>query len=93
THYAGPTWEYRDGSKVVAARVSGFTADPTAIPLLLLSAVSHEGKGKMSKVTYIQRLDTAGGLAPTAGCDASHVGEIARAGYAATYVFYKAKGS
>lgn len=89
-HYAGPTWEYRDGSKVVAKKVSAFTADPTAIPELLLIAVSHEGDGRMSDVTFIQRLDTVGGLAPTSGCDSTNVGATARVDYTATYYFYRA---
>jgi hypothetical protein len=45
----------------------------------------------MADVSYIQRLDTAGGLAPTTGCDASHVGAIARVDYTATYFFYRPK--
>jgi hypothetical protein len=89
THYVGPTWESTDGSKVVGAKVAGFTADPTAIPELLLQAVSHTGDGRMSDVTYIQRLDTVGGLAPTSGCDAGHVGAEARVDYTATYFFYE----
>lgn len=92
THYVGPTWESTDGSKVGAAKIAGFTADPTAIPALLLQAVSHTGDGQMSEVTYIQRLDTVGGLAPTSGCDAGHVGEFARVDYTATYYFYEAQG-
>jgi hypothetical protein len=89
SHYAGPTWEGEDGSKVKAAKVSGYTADPTSIPWLLLQAVSHEGEGRMSKVSYIQRLDTVGGLAPASGCDASHVGDVARVDYTATYYFFE----
>ena len=36
THFAGPTWQTKDGSQVKAARVDGVTVDPTAIPWLLL---------------------------------------------------------
>src|SRR5262249_9676218 len=39
-HYVGPTWQYEDGSSVVAAKKAGVTVDPTAIPWLLLKAVS-----------------------------------------------------
>lgn len=92
THYAsptGPTWEANDGTSVVGAKVSAFTVDPTSIPWLLLTAISHSGEdGRMSKVSYIQRLDTTGGLAPTTGCDATSVGETARVDYTATYYFY-----
>jgi len=35
-----------------------------AVPWLLLDAKSHEGKGVLSDVTYIQRLNTTGGKAP-----------------------------
>jgi hypothetical protein len=45
----------------------------------------------MSDVTFIQRLDTVGGLAPTSACDAQHVGEVAGVEYTATYYFYRAK--
>lgn len=87
THFAGPTWE-SNGGRVVAVREAGATVDPTAIPWLLLRAVSWEGRGRMTGVTYIQRVETAGGLAPASGCDAAHAGAVARVGYTATYVFF-----
>jgi hypothetical protein len=89
-HYAGPTWESKDGSTVVGTKIAAFTADPTAIPELLLQAVSHTGDGRMSGVTYIQRLETVGGLAPTTSCDPM-TGATARVDYTATYYFYVAK--
>ena len=91
THYAGPTWEANDGSSVKAARVDGFQPDPSAIPELLLKANANTGPGKMAKITYIQRLETAGGIAPSKACDASHAGEIERVDYTAAYYFYEAK--
>jgi hypothetical protein len=90
THYAGPTWEALDGSTVVGTKLAAYSADPTAIPWLLLQAASHTGHGQFSNVTYIQRLDTVGGLAPTSGCDAAHLGASARVDYTATYYFYEA---
>jgi hypothetical protein len=47
----------------------------------------------MAEVTYIQRLNTAGGLAPASGCDASHIGATANVAYNAQYAFYKASSS
>jgi len=90
THYAGPTWEALDGSTVVAARAAAATPDPTAIPWLLLRAVSHGGAGTMSRVTYVQRVATTGGLAPSSGCDAAAVGTVSRVPYTATYCFSEA---
>jgi hypothetical protein len=91
SHYAGPTWESLDGSTVVGARRAGVIVDETAIPWLRLEAVAHTGTGRMSAVTWIQRLDTSAGLAPTTGCDAGHAGDTAPVNYTATYYFYEAK--
>ncbi|CAN5846921.1 DUF3455 domain-containing protein [soil metagenome] len=90
-HYAGPTWEANDGSTVVAAKVAGTTPDATAIPWLLLGAVSHAGDGRMTEITFVQRLETAGGLAPASGCDATSLGSLSRVPYTATYFFSAAQ--
>lgn len=89
THFAGPTWEGTDGSMVVASvleRADAPSAD--AIPWLLLEAKSHTGSGVFSTISYIQRLNTEGGIAPGTGCDAAHAGAEARVPYKATYAFY-----
>jgi len=91
SHYKGPTWEALDGSTVVGTKLAAATVDATAIPWLLLQGTSHTGKGLMDKVTYVQRLQTVGGLAPTTGCDADHIGATANVDYTATYAFYVAK--
>src|SRR5262249_53082822 len=52
THYAGPTWESNSGSKVVGTRLQGCTPDTTAIPWLLLGAVTSEGPGIFHRITY-----------------------------------------
>jgi hypothetical protein len=91
THFAGPTWQSVDGSSVVGSKVAAATVDPSSIPWLLLKAVSHQGQGKMDSVTYVQRLYTSGGLAPSAGCSASSAGATANVNYVATYYFYEAE--
>ena len=89
-HFGGPTWQsVANGSKVVATKIAEFTDDPASIPELLLQASSHEGKGIMSDVTYIQRLETVGGIAPTSSCDAGNTGATARVPYSSTYFFYR----
>jgi hypothetical protein len=86
-HYAGPTWESASGSKVVGAVEERWTPNPNAIPWLKLKAVSSTGPGLFHRVTYIQRLFTEGGLAPSEPGD--FVGEEARVPYSAWYVFYR----
>jgi hypothetical protein len=91
-HYAGPTWESSDGSKVVGeVRARDNEPDPDAIPWLLMSAKSTSGTGIFSQVKSIQRLHTVGGKAPTEGCSQGQAGKMARINYKATYNFYVAK--
>ncbi len=56
------------------------------------SSSYRRANGKMSGVTFIQRLETTGGLAPATGCDATTVGAGARVPYTAAYYFLKAEG-
>lgn len=92
SHYAGPTWESLDGSKVVGeVKAKDDSPDPTAIPWLLLTAKSTSGTGVFARTLSIQRLNTIGGKAPVDGCDQSHAGKEARIAYKATYAFSVAK--
>lgn len=88
-HFAGPTWEYSDGSQVLGKMVASQPApDKESIPWLLLKAVSHSDKGLFSRVQSIQRLATKGGVAPDTGCTASNLKEETSVPYEATYYFY-----
>ena len=87
THFAGPTWESRSGSRVVAQVIDRCTPDPDSIPWLLLGAVSSEGPGPFARVTFIQRLNTVGGNPPAVPGD--FPGQEVKVTYTADYVFYK----
>jgi hypothetical protein len=88
----GSTWEWHDKSAVTGKRLKSVDSPyKDAIPWLLVEAVDHSGKGRLSEVTYIQRVDTKGGKAPATGCDAARAGQEARVAYSAKYVFYKSK--
>jgi hypothetical protein len=88
-HYAGPSWEGNDGSKVIGEAIeSAKSPDASAIPWLLLRVKAHEGSGAFSTVTYVQRLETNGGGAPSDGCDQSAASAERRVDYTATYAFY-----
>jgi Protein of unknown function (DUF3455) len=91
THYVGPTWESKSGSKVEGRRIpgTGCTPDSTAIAWLLLAKFRTDGAGIFSKVTYIQRVNTTGGLAPS--IPGAFDGEIRESPYTAEYYFYRAE--
>jgi hypothetical protein len=86
-HYAGPTWESASGSYVVASVLDRATPDVNSIPWLLLKAVDSDGPGIFHRVTYIQRVNTVGGIAPASPGD--YVGEEVRVPYSADYYFYR----
>jgi hypothetical protein len=88
-HYAGPSWEGTDGSKVVGSPVAKASPDPNSIPWLLLTAKSTSGKGIFSDVRSIQRLHTVGGAAPAGGCAQTQLGQELRTSYSADYLFYR----
>jgi len=86
-----PTWKLDDGSDVVGEVVAkSDAAEPGAIQWLLLRVKSQQGSGILSPVAYIRRAETKGGLAPSTGCDASHLSQQARMRYSATYQFFSA---
>jgi hypothetical protein len=107
THFAGPggatdpQWKATDGTQV-AGKV--LVRDPVSpppgaanIPQLLLKAtpVPNGGnEGRLSTTTYIQRLKTVGGVAPTDACNATtNVGVTKEISYTADYYFWKATGN
>ncbi|TAN66339.1 MAG: DUF3455 domain-containing protein [Methylobacter sp.] len=88
-HTAGPLWEYKEGSRVVGKVVKKIDITPgKAISWLLVEVVSHQGDGLFSNVSFINRVNTHGGLPPASGCDANHLGSEKRVAYTADYVFY-----
>ena len=90
THFVGPSWQYAaDGSTVVGAKIGQLASpNPNSIPQLLLVAKSHSGSGLFDNVSYIQRLNTFDGLAPSMVPTA--LNQEADVHYTATYVFAKA---
>jgi Protein of unknown function (DUF3455) len=86
-HYAGPTWEHVDGSRVQgkpANRAPGASA--ADVPWLKLDAVEPHGPGVLAGIATIQRINTKGGQFEGA-CDSA--GATHAAPYAADYVFLR----
>ena len=92
THFAGPSWQAKDGSKAVGTVVDKVTVDRTAIPWVLLSATTTPGPDgdRLVDTTFIQRTNTTGGLTPPAAeCNAATAGNVIEVPYTAEYVFWK----
>jgi hypothetical protein len=93
------TWQHSKDTSTVWAVAIASSSDPAfvasgAIPWLLLQVVgAHDGPtggDKLSETTFIQRLNTSGGVAPSTGCTVStDVGKKTLVPYTANYFFYK----
>jgi hypothetical protein len=92
------TWQDSRDSSTVWARVTGSSTDPTfvaagAIPWLRLEAagtqVGPTGGSTLARTTFVQRLNTIGGAAPSTGCELpTDLGRKAFVPYTADYFFY-----
>jgi hypothetical protein len=84
----GTVW----GKTIASSSDSAFVA-AGSIPWLLLQVVGAQvrasGGDELSKTTFIQRLNTAGGAAPSTGCTQADVGKGAFVPYTADYFFYR----
>jgi uncharacterized protein DUF3455 len=86
-HYAGPSWEYSDGSAVTGKAAGNAPgATPADIPWLKLEVISRRGSGALAGVTTVQRINTMGGKLDGA-CDKA--GAFRSAPYSADYVFLR----
>lgn len=87
-HYAGPNWEHIDGSAVVG-KVNARAPAPNTndIPWLKLAVTEHRGKGTLSGITTILRINTQGGVAPKGACNKA--GALASVAYSTDYVFLR----
>ncbi|MFI7501358.1 DUF3455 domain-containing protein [Streptomyces sp. NPDC049687] len=85
-HSRGPVWVSTvDGSAVNASAVANSPKEGT-IPELLLKSTATRGAGVFADVSYIQRLNTTGGVAPATACTGTDQVSVP---YTATYAFYK----
>ncbi|MDE2260880.1 MAG: DUF3455 domain-containing protein [Betaproteobacteria bacterium] len=88
-HYAGPTWEASDGSKVVGKEVARVAApNGSSLPWLLLTATVVQTGETFKRIGFLQRLHTNGGSAPTPVCTADTADVEVRVPYTADYYFY-----
>ena len=95
------TWQHRDSS-IIWARLhpsgpdgsGAVTVDRRAVAWLLLDEVGVQkgptGGDTLTKTTFVQRLNTHGGVAPAEGCSSqADLGHQAFMPYEADYFFYR----
>jgi hypothetical protein len=85
-----PVWQLKDGSSVEAARTATASGGAGNIPWLLLQAVvtgAGSGGDRLIGTTWVQRLNTSGGVAPAGPCTP---GDRIAVPYSADYFFWRA---
>jgi hypothetical protein len=90
-HYAGPSWEAPDGSKVTRDQDTPVKLAPAPnaaadISWLLIKVTADPAAGVLRKVGYVQRIKTHGGAAPATA--PVRTGTKIGVPYTATYAFY-----
>ena len=90
-HFAGPSWEAPDGSRIVGSvRERADAPVPGAIPQLLLATRSAGPAGRFSDVVAIQRVNTRGGITPDSPCAPANSSQTVRVPYTADYRLFAA---
>jgi len=81
-HGANYSFEHVDGSRLIGTIV-GYDSAPSedSVHWLLLRTQSY-GQGEFEKMTYVQRVDTSGGM-PPAQCSAEQANQILRVPFSA----------
>src|SRR5215208_5499949 len=87
-----PVWQLKDGSSVEAARTVTVSGGTGNIPWLLLQAVvttAGSDGDRLTRTTWVQRLNTSGGVAPAGTCTP---GDRIDVPYSAKYFFWRSAG-
>ncbi len=81
-------FEHRDGSRLLGTVVAhDKAASDDTLPWLLFSTRAF-GKGEFAGVSYVQRLNTRGGMPPQR-CSAEQLNRLLRVDFSADFVFYR----
>lgn len=88
--YSGPpaTFKHVDGSSVIGTQIAVAPNGEYTLPLQLSTAQSM-GSGALQGISYIQRVNTKGGIEKTKPCAALNTGEKLTLPYQADYIFWR----
>lgn len=90
--YSGPParWAINDKSFVNGSQVAVSPNGVKNLPFQLVKADVAGGQGTLTAVSYVQRVNTQGGVAPKGKCSSDNDGQKVEVDYQAEYRFWKA---
>lgn len=87
-HGADFSFELNDGSRLLGRVTASESApQPEDLRWLLLATRSF-GQGALTGVTYVQRVNTRGGM-PPARCERAQLNQLLRVDFSADFIFYR----
>lgn len=87
-HGANFSFEHTDGSRLLGKVVSYDEAPSRSDLRWLLLSTTTFGKGALDGVTYVQRVNTRGGM-PPASCEAKQRNQLLRVDFSSDFIFYR----
>lgn len=88
-HDYGPVWQDRQGGRITGKAIRKLDRDiQSALPWLLVQITARWGKGDFTRASFVNRINTFGGLPPSLTCNGNRLGSEKKVPYRADYVFY-----
>lgn len=87
-HGANFSFEHIDGSRLIGSVVASDAAPRDANLRWLLLSTRAFGTGALAGISYVQRVDTSGGMPPPR-CDVRQLNQLLRVDFSADFVFYR----
>jgi hypothetical protein len=87
-HGADFSFEHVDGSRLLGKVLASDAAPRDADLRWLLLSTRSFGQGAFTGITYVQRVNTSGGM-PPAKCDPKQLNQLLRVDFTAEFVFYR----
>jgi len=89
-YYAGPTLEYRDGSRITLKLVGASPDEPGKLPIQLYETARRSADGEFGAVRYVQRLNAVASE-PSQPCTEARIGQGYKGDFSADFLFYVPK--
>ncbi|MDO9359888.1 MAG: DUF3455 domain-containing protein [Polaromonas sp.] len=90
---SGRSWVHRDGSQLAVREFVEVDNGPHSLPFQRARVEPSTLSGALHNISYIQRINTVGGLPSVRNCSSAELGMRVQVPYEAEYVFWRARSS
>ena len=90
---SGRSWVHRDGSQLAVREFVEVDNGPHSLPFQRARVEPSMLSGALNNISYIQRINTVGGLPSVRNCSSAELGMRVQVPYEAEYVFWRPRSS